>query len=370
MRKAMHIFIFYILLLMACSKQSSYKYDSYAGEQIVYDSSKETNLSKSNIFLGRYGHQLLELNEKIYLIRGESLKWIDIDNQEKIDYEDIWASSNGIDWDNISNNFLNPWICSKVILVNKQFVLMGGTEKNKALNMLWISNDGVKWQRLYQKLAIPEQDTPKIAYFKKMYYMIGGNARDKNLNSKYALWISKDLISWNQTKSELPFHPNEIIDLFTLSDRVVAHGESAGFFESLDGINWKKIIITKPMVEKGGYALIIKENKVYAIAGYYHSPNDSELFGPCNDVWMSDDYCRTWNLISPLPDGMTLAQAEESQVRSIFKTFPARTDAAATVFKGKIYLVGGISDPKSFGSINYNDTWVSEDGVEWKKISP
>ena len=85
------------------------------------------------------------------------------------------------------------------------------------------------------------------------------------------------------------------------------------------------------------------KNKMWIVGGY-HASNGGVNGGLLNDVWSSSDGIN-WR---------------EEVANNLPNSFPSRTDHSVTVFKDKIWIIGG-------GGINsiLNDIWSSIDGINW-----
>jgi len=96
-----------------------------------------------------------------------------------------------------------------------------------------------------------------------------------------------------------------------------------------------------PFEKREGHTSILYDDKLWLIGGY-----TGNIIGiPKNDIWQSKD-------------GHTWKEVPTS------KHFSARTSHTTTVFKDRIWVIGGNQIPG-----RTNDVWASGDGVHWLEIT-
>ena len=106
---------------------------------------------------------------------------------------------------------------------------------------------------------------------------------------------------------------------------------------SQDGIDWHRILNRLPFTERSGHQAVYFNDRIYVIGGREFSSGQPFL----GDIWSSADG-RTWRLETTAP------------------AFGKRYGHKVAVFNNQLVLIGGHAD-----GVDYDDVWVSEDGVNW-----
>lgn len=119
---------------------------------------------------------------------------------------------------------------------------------------------------------------------------------------------------------------------------------------STDGTNWTLVTNDAPWEERNAFGFVYFKNKLWVLGGFTNNINaslDVEEDVSYNDVWASNDGGLTWVEV--------LAEAP----------WDKRFYHTATVYKNKMWVIGG----RPLGYIGYpyfyNDVWYSENGIDW-----
>ncbi len=148
---------------------------------------KNWTFVKRNVFTERSGHSLLVYKNKLWVIGG-------VDSAGTV-LNDIWNSSNGVDWQRVNrftpigeigNN-------SSVVFKDRIFVFIGNGQTS---TKVWSSSDGVAW-RLESSGAFPVRNYTRTIVFKNHLYVVGGWDRDSGVYSN-DVWASHDGRSWHR----------------------------------------------------------------------------------------------------------------------------------------------------------------------------
>jgi len=120
-------------------------------------------------------------------------------------------------------------------------------------------------------------------------------------------------------------------------------------WNSVDGRNWQLVTRQAPWIHSDLAMTAVFNNKMWMMGGWYNGRLPDHSAG--NQVWSSKNGAQ-WNL-------ETKAAA-----------WTPRVAAALVVFKGKLWLMGGIEN-YYFGDHRSlkNDVWYSPDGKNWKQAT-
>jgi hypothetical protein len=118
-------------------------------------------------------------------------------------------------------------------------------------------------------------------------------------------------------------------------------------WSSDDGVKWNLVTDNAGWSPRLSPGFVVFKNRMWVMGGTssFYQNNDTTLM---NDVWSSSDG-KNWKL--------ELVNAPWSK----------RAHGQAVVFNNKIWIIGGGQrNPKS---IEKNDVWCSEDGLNWKEVT-
>jgi hypothetical protein len=256
-------------------------------------------------------------------------------------------------------------------------LLAGGAKFDSAgngtfFNDLWETTDFVKWEKLAD--AVFKKAPPFVGVFNKDGHLVlfNGAAMNKRIKLQFMEVDGKQL-----TEKVYETIPPECLDsdeemilelslsghfiysrsrVFEFQNEKVLVDSSKGVWKQEKG-KWKNVLKANKAFAgvRYGSALVMHEGEAYLLAGSVGEWEDYD--GYCNDVWKSSDGV-TWRLISK-------KTGQYDIIRDDFESFPARAEAVAVSFKGKLYIVGGNRRENYF----YDDVWASTDGVEWARIA-
>lgn len=117
-----------------------------------------------------------------------------------------------------------------------------------------------------------------------------------------------------------------------------------------DGVNWSLVTEHAPWEARSGFGFVYFKNKLWVLGGFTNNVNlnlDTDDDVSYNDVWASNDGGLTWNEV--------LSEAP----------WDKRFYHTATVYKNRIWVIGG----RPLGPMGYpyfyNDVWYTENGIDW-----
>lgn len=160
--------------------------------------------------------------------------------------------------------------------------------------------------------------------------------------------------NWVKVTDKAGWQPRDSQGEVVYKDRLWIFGGWFNSFEapprdvwsSSDGKNWKLVRKTAPWKHSDLPMTLVFEDKMWLMGGWYNGRLPGHSAG--NEVWWSTD-------------GVKWAQATAKAGWS------PRLAAAALVFKGKMWIMGGVENYYFGNDASLkNDVWHSSDGKEWK----
>ena len=120
-------------------------------------------------------------------------------------------------------------------------------------------------------------------------------------------------------------------------------------WSSADGAEWKQVLEKAPWKHSDLAMTVVFKDKMWIMGGWCNGRMEDHSAG--NEVWCSDDGAK-WEQVTD------------------DAAWTPRLAAGLVVFKGKMWILGGIED-YYFGDDNSlrNDVWYSDDGKKWIKAT-
>lgn len=160
--------------------------------------------------------------------------------------------------------------------------LFGGMFENQEFEDIWNSSDGVNWQKVSDKMPWGKLQNLKAVVLKNRLFLIG----DKDV------WSSADGLNW---QLETPSMANNLVFISGYSaavwdDKIWLVGINrngtfqSGVLYSSDGKNWHEM--NAPWTPRGAVAVWVFNDKLYMTGGKYSFVERGETkFVYNNDVW-------------------------------------------------------------------------------------
>jgi leucine-zipper-like transcriptional regulator 1 len=236
----------------------------------IYSSTDGVNFTNhGNGPFGKRGyHQVFVFNNKIWLIGGFNIAA----GNTEIVYEDIWNSTDGINWTLVSSEGdLGPIASHKIVTLNNKLYCIGGIDASYNMGVeVWESTDGIDWNYLGDDVGL--RTNHAAAIFNNKIYVIGGSG---NTGSIGDCWSSIDGILWNQI-TPLPAGNNygnvRQHEMISKNDKMYLIGGNLNnkVWETSNGIDWTSTLKIGPNEENlVGHQLVIFNDKIYVIGGLF-----------------------------------------------------------------------------------------------------
>ncbi len=247
-------------------------------------------------------------------------------------YDDIWSSSNGVKWTQVSDNL--PWgirgLFSPAVFKEKIWI-MGGLYYYSR-NDIWYSYDGVDWIQ-----SAEESDwSPRFSYqslvFDNKIWIIGG--RDDAGDYLNDVWYSSDGVTWTEATDNAEWGILDGYSTAVFQDKMWVMGGYNNTYGSLVGSVWSSTDGAH-WSYSGNCGARFEQTSVVAGGGMWLLGGNYGGYWT-NGVWSSTDGAN-WD---PANSGVH---------------WTARDRHASVAFDGKIWVLGGLDD---YGVTN--DVWYAE----------
>ncbi|MCM8808384.1 MAG: hypothetical protein ABIK77_02555 [candidate division WOR-3 bacterium] len=233
----------------------------------------------------RNRHTSVVFDNKIWVIAGER-SWCLT--------RDVWYSSDGINWICATQNapFRHRAEHTSVVFDNKIWVLGGITcdtltGEEIVLNDVWYSSDGINWTCATESAGwYPRRSHTSVVFDNKIWIM-GGWSYDSVIGETLwnDVWYSSDGINWTCATENAGWYPREDFASIVFNNKIwVIAGATHGWpykddvWYSSDGINW---VCADESVHWGRpprlrHTSVVFDNKMWVIGGMLK-----------DDVWYS-----------------------------------------------------------------------------------
>jgi len=259
----------------------------------LYGGGEQRVTTNSPMWSGRYGYTSLVYDNKMWVMGGYNGVFLN----------DVWSSSNGINWTQATAaaGWSGRQGHTSLVYDNKMWV-MGGYN-GVFLNDVWYSNDGVTWMQAATQAPMwsGRDYHTSLVYNNKMWVM-GGNSAGAWLND---VWSSSNGINWTQTTNAAWSSGRWAHTSLVYNNKMWVMGGWNWFiyfndvWSSSNGINWTRATAAAGWFGRWGHTSLVYDNKMWVMGGY------SGVF--LNDVWYSAGYDRLLDIIITVcwrqPDG-------------------------------------------------------------------
>lgn len=219
---------------------------------------------------------------------------------------DIWVSSNGLDWMLVTNNA--PWDPREhygSVVFKDQIFLLGGVTYGppfKAFSDVWVSNNGHTWEKILDQAPWGPRRGFGCVVYKNKIWILGG--LDSNHKSDNDVWSSSDGRKWDLVLKHAPWTERGNFRYAVFKTKIIVVGGATNTqrknFEGVNdcwstenGVNWNLETASAPWEGRGGSLMVTKQLKgnktLYIIGGFTDTPQ-RKFF---SDIWSTEDL-KTW----------------------------------------------------------------------------
>nr|WP_321412223.1 kelch repeat-containing protein [uncultured Allomuricauda sp.] len=234
------------------------------------------NINSTPPFEARSEHSALVFKDKIWIIAGRGSG-----NSDDIDRNDVWNTENGVEWTEVSSSadFSKRFGQGAVVFQNKMWIV-GGFD-GEYLNDVWSSEDGKNWNQITASTAFSGRVSHSLLVLNDKLWLIGG--RDAEGSRKNDVWSSEDGINWIEVISNAPFTPRSLHGSIAFCDKLWVIGGASGsdwrndVWYSEDGEKWNQVEEEIPFIGRHSHTVTWFKDNLWIIGGLgsdYNLKND------------------------------------------------------------------------------------------------
>jgi hypothetical protein len=291
-------------------------------------------------FTARDEHQLVSFNDALWVIGGR-----EVDGYKN----DVWHSSNGIDWVEVNQVAgFSARSGHQVVVKNNRLWIIGGSTDAGLVNDVWSSADGATWQQESTGAAFPVRKNHAVQVFNDTFYLVGGiGGSNLVMNDVYQ---STDGINWSllTTHADLERHGHTLTVFdgqLLLTGGYFSGNTSADTLTSTDGITWIK---EPDAISQGGvseHQTIHFKDRLLVLGG------ESSVVGfdfEDNQIFVSWDSL-SWYQAKHLSFDFNNGFLPEKPLQAAIKSLPGLMKT-----NYKIALDGSLSDATNYEALSFN----------------
>ncbi|HEY7884797.1 MAG TPA: Ig-like domain-containing protein, partial [Cellvibrionaceae bacterium] len=249
----------------------------------------------------RWDHSLTAFNDRLWIIGGETESITQDDNSvERFYKNDIWSSEDGATWKlETENAEFSPRSDHTVLEFNNELYLFSGWVKVegswfRATREVWKSSNGVNWEQLTVNNLPISSLSGDVTVFDGKFWAISSTFGDAPSNQ---IWSSEDGIDWKLEVTFAPFAQRKAFTLYTDDENIYMMGGYSGdstkpyydIWMSSDGVQWDQV------EEDGGYERFL-DGKVVRLDGKFYAMGGWGYYFDEPTVYISDN-ARSWSLL-------------------------------------------------------------------------
>lgn len=282
-------------------------------------------------------------NNKIFIIGGNTVGFASF-------FSDVWSSADGATWQQLVS--VAPWAKRtffQSVVFNNRLYVMGGRDAVGAAglkNDVWVSDDGVEWNRLTDDAAWSARTSFGLVVFNNGMFLMGGtDAAGVALND---VWFSTDGTTWDEVTAAASWTTRAQFGCITYKEAMWVIGGASGgvgrndVWKSVDGKTWTQT--TGAAFATGRDSMVTFEyaGLMWAISGFVPSTG---LY--TSDVYKSDTSGGAWTLVNAAPGFSNRGNA----MGVVFKAPTAVSPTNAPI----MWVMGG----NTITPTSLNDVWYS-----------
>jgi len=238
---------------------------------------------------GRHTAGYVVFKDKMWIVGGDAI--------QKHYQDNVWNSSDGKTWHNVSKGHKVPWgprvLHYTVAFKDKIWVMGGqttpqfGPAEERFYRDIWCSPDGITWTPVIPKEPFWAQRgmIGGSVVFKDRMWILGGGTYDtpKVPQRKFCndVWSSPDGVNWTRHVEAAPWAPRQYHDVAVFDDRMwvlegynASSGNRKDVWYSSDGVTWHEVPNT-PWKPRHAASVFTYDNALWMVVG-----NNME-----SDVW-------------------------------------------------------------------------------------
>lgn len=239
-----------------------------------------------------------------------------------------WSSADGITWAHHPKTDWGERISLKCVYFKDKLWMLGGMkyQEKQVVNDLWVSSDGTAWKQVSQAAEWLPRKGHTVVVFRNKLWLLGGAADIQPDFSARKLfndvWSSTDGIHWTEETGAAPWSPRDSPHVVVFQDALYLLGGQgkADVWRSTDGKAWTPVTAAADWKERYDTGTLVFDNKLWVFGGRDTTANHNTAAK--NDVWYSANGI-DWN-----------RQTEHAP-------WTVRSGGQSVVFKANLWLFSG-----------------------------
>ncbi|WP_273568769.1 Kelch repeat-containing protein [Maribacter halichondriae] len=264
---------------------------SYFGDGYddVWQSTDGINWSEAGenaLIRPKYGHTSEVYDNKMWMLGGRA----ENEDLNIIYSHDVWSSTDGAAWANHTSytDFFPARTGHSSVIHKGKIYIIGGYDGTNAQSDIW-QYDG-NWSEVEMNgLTFSPRLSHGSVVFDDKIWVIGGFDYAQNIKNKNDVWFSEDGNNWTQALAQAPFSPRRGHSTVVYDDKLWVIGgiDDSGYSNEIwyttDGVDWKTVDVTDSLPPRSGHSALVHDNKLWIIGGV-QAGEDLEWYA--NDVWV------------------------------------------------------------------------------------
>ncbi len=277
-------------------------------------------------FTQRTGHAAFVYNDQMWVVGGSVYS---------VALSDIWASTNGTNWNFVANSTFYGRSSMRVVVLSNRFVMIGGSSNIVKFGDILTTSDGLTWTSNLAPFSA--RSSFGAHYFQgKIWVFCGATADTYQTND---VWCSEDGSNWTIARTNIGFggrfafasvvFRNAIWLMGGYSSPTNGSGGTQATNEvwfTTNGTEWQRANQAAPFGNRTGCRAEVFRDQIWLVGGYIGT-------NYTNDVWTSKDGTN-WTLVT--------ASAP----------FQGRYGHSLTVYQSSLWLIAGMKE-----SVYTSEVW-------------
>ena len=241
-------------------------------------------------FSPRDEHQVVNFDGKLWIIGGLNDGIRDSLYFSGVLASDVWSTYDGVQWTKVSSN-IPARFGHQITDFNNKLWLIGGKDVDGIIHEdIWFSTDGMNWSEVKTDAPPEARFSHQVTPFNGKLWLVGG------IGAGSGIWSSIDGISWVEEVERTPFisrihHQLEVFDnkLWVISGeyQVSEYEDEYSVWSSSDGINWYKED-SAPFIDRKDHQVAVLKNKMIVVGGMTLDQRHRRSI-VLSDVWSTED---------------------------------------------------------------------------------
>lgn len=209
-------------LMGGYSPESGYKNDVWSTEDGVNWKQEVASAA----WPAREGHQLVVFQNKIWLLGGVKYdKEIAEQTDEKKIFNDVWYSSDGVNWIEATEHAQWParWDHAATVFQDKIWIADGMIFGSTMFKDVWSSEDGVNWTQTTENAPFSVRQGNFLTEYHGKLFLIG-RLDGVNNGGVNDVWYSDDGSNWQKTKKDPLWLGREDLGAEVFKDKIWIFG--------------------------------------------------------------------------------------------------------------------------------------------------